>query len=333
MYLIFLFLAVFCFGCQPDREIQPKKNPHQLTEYPLASPWNSKYGEYSSLYMQNDTLYLLPENPETFSQNRILFVLKDSLRNPYKAIRPQSILLQGRWDHIIEGYEGLEAFLVHKNRAYALIEAKENGRMKSRLIRGYLERGTNTLQWDIKRYAPVPVVDTLRNLSAETLTLYKDTLYVIPEANGRNITPMPRAFKYDLNLNPAGSIPFPNIEYRITDATKCTEDGLFWVSNYYYPGEKKLIRPAPENNLIPVQSPPADNRAVERLIRLRITQRAIVIEQPRTISLMSNEKAGRNWEGLARSANGFWLTTDMYPRTIFAHLDTTGLVSSGKSDK
>ncbi|RMH65500.1 MAG: hypothetical protein D6677_02325 [Calditrichaeota bacterium] len=322
-YALLFWLWLWCAACHTTQENTVLPNSGKLTEYHLADPWDSKYGEYSSLYTSGDTLFIIPENPETFSKNRILFVKTESLNKDSGLVMPQTISLKGRWDRIIEGFEGFEAFVLRGERAYALIEAKENGRMKSWLVSGYLDRQRNQLNWDMHRKSAVPVADTLRNLTAEALIIFNDTLYALAEGNGRRINPAPKAYMFDLQLNYIGALPFPSIEYRVTDATRADENGVFWVSNYFFSGEKRLLRPAPEDNLIPIQSPPDNDREVERLIRLRITARGIVIDDAHTLPLYSPVKAGRNWEGLARAPYGFWIITDQYPRTIFARIDTS----------
>ncbi len=36
-------------------------------------------------------------------------------------------------------------------------------------------------------------------------------------------------------------IPFPNVEYRINDASRVDDDGLFWVINYFWPPSDQLV--------------------------------------------------------------------------------------------
>ncbi len=47
------------------------------------------------------------------------------------------------------------------------------------------------------------------------------------------------AFDFDLVSLP--SVPFPTIEYRITDATQLDEQNHFWAINYFYEGDRDLL--------------------------------------------------------------------------------------------
>ena len=67
-----------------------------------------------------------------------------------------------------------------------------------------------------------------------------DQLVAIYEANGAGVNPQPYAYQVDQALTTTTTIPFPTIEYRITDATPLDENGVFWAINYFFPGDTKL---------------------------------------------------------------------------------------------
>ena len=63
-----------------------------------------------------------------------------------------------------------------------------------------------------------------------------------------------------------GAIPMPattlltakDIEYRITDVTEVDNQGKFWALNFFWPGEKKLLNPAPNTCLLYTSPSPRD---------------------------------------------------------------------------
>ncbi len=293
-----------------------RDNRVQVKPLTLLGPAENKMAEISSLCWAGDTLLLMPENPESFSGNQFYFLPRKALRGG-QPLNPGRLSMNLDWVDAIDGYEGFEALLVNHNTLFALLEAKDNGKMKSWIIKGRFSTPERNIEWDKNTLRPVPVPDSLRNLSAEALTLFRDTLFIFAEANGRNVNRHPEACLFDRDLNYLGTRPFPAIEFRVTDATACDGQGYFWIMNYFFPGEQRLVRPAAEN-MIPVQSP-SPGQAVERLIRMRITPDSITIADRHTLSLPVTSEKGRNWEGLVQlDDTHFIAVTDQYPKTILA---------------
>ncbi|MCH8010461.1 MAG: hypothetical protein IIA61_00680 [Candidatus Marinimicrobia bacterium] len=69
-----------------------------------------------------------------------------------------------------------------------------------------------------------------------------ENIVAIYEVNGAKVNPKPEAKLFERHLNFRGVVPFPSVEYRITDATAVNKEGKFWAINYFYPGED-LIKP------------------------------------------------------------------------------------------
>ncbi len=67
-----------------------------------------------------------------------------------------------------------------------------------------------------------------------------ETLITLYEANGVDVNESPVAHRFNADLSVLDTVAFPNIEYRVTDATSVDENGRFWITNYYYPGDKEL---------------------------------------------------------------------------------------------
>jgi hypothetical protein len=117
-----------------------------------------------------------------------------------------------------------------------------------------------------------------------------------------------------------GTIPFPTIEYRVTDATCPDSKGRFWVINYFFPGEGPELKPAPdplayEYGLSNIR---VFSSGVERLVELQYSEDRITLAETTPVYLEnSKHNRHRNWEGLVRlENNGFLLMTDKFPDTL-----------------
>ena len=156
-------------------------------------------------------------------------------------------------------------------------------------------------------------------MTDETLLVASDRLVTIYEANGRVVNPEPVAHLFDPALAPVGTIPFPSIEYRITDATALDGANRFWAINYFWPGDTKL-----KPGLDPLAasfgegSTHAQFTTVERLVEFQYDDEGISLTSapPLQLELIDDDHA-RNWEGIVRlSDRGFLLVTDKHPETI-----------------
>ena len=112
---------------------------------------------------------------------------------------------------------------------------------------------------------------------------------------------------------------FTNIEYRITDATKIDVNNKFWSINYFWPGDKKLLKPGRDRILGRVREgrSHSNSDAVERLIEFEIEDNKIITSDKEPIQLVLDEKASRNWESIVRlDDKGLLIATDKYPKMI-----------------
>ena len=113
------------------------------------------------------------------------------------------------------------------------------------------------------------------------------------------------------------TVPFTGC---VTDATEIDSAGRFWVINYFYPGDRALLRPGPDTLGETFGRGPTHRRemAVERLVELALN--GTRIEQTgRAPVQLELEAEARNWEGLARlGTRGFLVATDTYPETLLA---------------
>ena len=135
------------------------------------------------------------------------------------------------------------------------------------------------------------------------------------EANGAGVNEAPQAYTIDLATGEVSSIPFPNVEYRITDVTAHDADGVFWGINYFFAGEEFL---AAENDPVFDQygmgASQAEFDGFERLVAFQYTPDGIeLVDQAPIQILMTEDSRGRNWEGIvALDDMGYLVITDRF---------------------
>ena len=115
------------------------------------------------------------------------------------------------------------------------------------------------------------------------------------------------------------TIHFPNIEYRITDATRIDQNGRFWAINYFWPGDKKRLKPASDPIAATYENGKTHQNSdvVERLIEFEIKDKIIKFSDHVPIQLELEKDAPRNWEGIVRiDDKGFLIATDKHPKMI-----------------
>jgi hypothetical protein len=274
---------------------QPDEQP--VTAIPLSGPASAATAEFSGLAWYGDHLVLLPQYPGRFSggEDGALLVLKREVIEAYLGgasttpLVPEEVPFSASGlAATVDGFEGYEAIAFDGDRAYLTIEASTGGTMHSYLVAGRVTPGPGEVRVD--------------------------------PANGAQVNPDPVAQRFDLSPAPAGAVPFPQIEYRITDATALDDAGRFWAINYFFPGEVEL---EPQVDPLAARYGQGASHAiyphVERLVLLAYDGSAIrlVDQPPLQLTLPSDE--ARNWEGIVRfDSRGFLLVTDKFPETILA---------------
>lgn len=297
--------------------------------------------QFSSLAWYGDQLILLPQYPRRFReaedtltdgsllaipQQRILDYIngKDTvalvpIRIPFYA---SGILDEMR------GYQGFESLVFLGDRAYLTAEADVDGKMVSYLVEGSMAPDLSGFRLDTGKITTIKSQADLSNQSDEAILIYQDNLITMYEANGKNINPDPVAHKFDLDLEPEGTLPFPQIEYRITDATQPDSQGIFWAMNYFFTGDQKLL---PAEDLIAKRWGEGATHArfdtVERLVAFQITPDGIKLVDwpPIQLQLIDDDHA-RNWEGIVElDRRGFLLVTDTFPESLLGFVPAPGL--------
>jgi hypothetical protein len=298
-----------------------------VTSIPLDGPVANADAEVSGLAWYGDTLIILPQYPDRWGNNLfalpkqdIFAFLDGDLSGP---LTPMAIPLTAPDLTRIDGYEGLEAIAFIDDQVFITIEASTFTTTQGYLVAGSIVPDLSQLQLDTAVLTNIESQTGISNYSDETLLVHDDMLITIHEANGRNVNTDPIAHQFDTALAATGSISFPAIEYRVTDATAVDEQGQFWVINYLFPDSIDKLDPAADPLVSEYGIGPthAGSTVVERLVELQIGETGITLVDTPPIQLeLLDDGTARNWEGIARleERNGFLLATDKFPSTILA---------------
>ena len=171
----------------------------------------------------------------------------------------------------------------------------------------------------------LPAQAGLDNTADEAMTVVDGRLVTFYEANGATVNPRPVAHVFEsgsTRLAAAPAMTMTALEYRLTDATPAGPDGRFWVINYFFPGDRDKLKPAPDP--IAARHGAGATHAicpqVERLVELCAAAGRIERTDTPPVQLtLLNCATARNWEGLVElPGRGFLLATDQHPETILA---------------
>lgn len=287
--------------------------------------------EYSGLAWFQDWLVLLPQYPEKnlIQGQASLFAIPkqsitDALNHPSGEALPwQAIAFEDDGlSESIRGFEGFESIAFNGNEVFMTIESRSGSPMVGYLVRGTVSGAIEQITLDADTLVPLDPQTSFSNASDEAITLFNGMVYTFFEDNGFEQNPQPIAHQFSIE-DPlqAATIPFPNINYRITDATSTDSEGYFWVMNYFYPGDTHLQ--ASSDALAEAYGQGAthqDSDVVERIIKLQIENAAIrLVDEPPVQLQLLPENEARNWEGLVVLDDlGFLVVTDSFPESILA---------------
>ncbi|NLE82965.1 MAG: hypothetical protein GX603_00425, partial [Chloroflexi bacterium] len=157
----------------------------------------------------------------------------------------------------------------------------------------------------------------------EALTSDGNYIYAFYEQNGTEQNDNPFAIRLTLDLAEVTQIPMDAINFRVTDATIIDADGIFWMINYFFPGDTHLVVGDDFlSNRYGLGETHLENRPIERLVKYQITEGGFVmVDQPPIYLKLMDQNVARNWEGLVAFDDiGFILVTDKFPTSILALL-------------
>ena len=93
----------------------------------------------------------------------------------------------------------------------------------------------------------------------------------------------------------------------------------FWAINYYWPGDKKNLKPSLDK--LSKNKKTNSDQTIERLVEFKIKRNSISLTKKKPINLILEEGNSRNWEAIVRfGESGFLIATDKYPRMILAYI-------------
>jgi hypothetical protein len=301
-----------------------------VRELPLRGDASSRAAEISGLAWYGDWLILLPQYPDfggvagdgrLFALHRAALVafLEGESTEPLTPLEVPVVAPDIR--RRLYGYEGFEAITFAGNDVYLTVEARTAYGMNGYLVKGRIAPDLSRLVVDTERVVYLPAASEQRNKSEEAVVWTGDEIMTIHEVNGLRVNPEPRAQRFTASLRPLGALPFPTVEYRITDATALDSSGRFWGINYFFPGELALRADDPLAAAYGEGPTHARMSGVARLLEFQLTETGIgLVDQP-PLQLEQQPFGLHNWEGLVRlDARGFLIVTDKYPRTILGFI-------------
>ena len=297
----------------------------KVQEIKLSGLITDKKQEISGMDWYQDRLFLLPENMGGFlfsiSKSEILNTIKGGKKRP---ITPKKTRFKTPdYSRLIKGFDGFEAIAFNGDKIYITIESENKGEMVAYLAWGKIDSKSLEVVMDEKDLETIKTPIQLNNLSFESLLVNDEDIIMIYEANGSNLRKNPTQSVFTHKSKSISQVNFPNIEYRITDATRIDNNDRFWVINYFWPGDKKLLNPGEDNVLNKVKQGSSHFKLdqIERLVEFQINEGEISISDTKPIQLFLDSDASRNWEAVARlDDKGLLIATDKHPRMIFGYV-------------
>jgi len=329
LWFVLIVVVIFAFAIylmnHSVTKLTDSLNEQEVIPLLLSGSAAESKAEISGLAWYDDNLILLPQYPQVFDEtgDGVLFYLTKAEILSYldgtnqDPLEPKMIQLNmpDLLDHI-RNYQGFEAIGFAGTQVFVTIEAGDGAEMQGFLLRGEIDSNLTSMTFDTAKMTLLQPQAKSENHSDESLLVLKDKVITFYEVNGKTIVATPVAHVFDFDLNPIGTIPMTNIEYRITD-TALESANVFWGINYFFPGEV---------NLLPLEDPiatafgegqtHAQYEHVERLVKFRLTDSGITLVDEAPLQLALIEDA-RNWEGLEiLDDRGFLIATDKFPETI-----------------
>ena len=323
MKISLLFLIALMLSCSTEQTVE--KTPTLLK---IGGPMKNSDEEVSGMDWYNDNLILLPEN-----LNGYVFAIKKAELdsringNDTTTIFPEQIKLNTpNYKELVPGFDSFEAIAFRGYEVYLTIEIKFADSMSCLLARGHIDEKTLEITVPEQNLTVIDVPTYVDNMSYESLVIDEDRVIALFEANGDSLIKSPYALSINSSGNDVIKYPLSSINYRIADATRVDKNNRFWVINYFFPGDRKVLKPSNDILASKYGNGPSHSRSkrVERLIEYEIKNGKISLTKSAPIEIeLEGEKTSRKWEALARYGNeGFLIATDKYPKpnTLLAFL-------------
>lgn len=330
-----LLLSVNCLASEVE------VNEVKIKEITLAPPLNSPLSQISTLAWCQDYLVLLPQKPgfETLNPNddgtntqlvskapHYLYTIKKSAiekyldtANPKPLAAKQIVLDDTELQALLPGFDGYESLNCSGNQFWFSVETihtLQEYRTTIYAAQANLNSEKPKITINPKPFAVLGSLSNTPNHSHEASVIINNKLVSIHEINSAAIVGTAHVAQTDLKTGKVSELAFPNIPFRITDASAADDQNRFWVSNYHYPGSS-LFFLEDLKQYKAVGKTHKTHQQVERLIEFQLLDNKIVRTKTKPFYLQLNSKNGRNWEGLVRlNKDGFLLITDQHPSTV-----------------
>lgn len=297
---------------------------------PLDGPLSSRDAELSGMTWHNNHLVILPQYPEQYQSEGndgylfmlpkpdLLAFIDGQVEGPLTPI-PLPFHAPGLAEKIA-GYEGFESVVAVGDKIFMTIEARTPNGTLGYLVGGTIGPNLSEIRLDVENLVEIPQQASIPNMTDEALLVADENIVSLFEVYGLNVNVQPVAHVYNMALTSLGTVPFPNIEYRITDATSLDANKRFWAVNYLFPGDMAALQVAADPiAAIHGEGPThAQFQTVERLVEFQYTPEGITLTDAPPIQLqLIDDSNSRNWEGIVRlDERGFLLVTDKFPETL-----------------
>ena len=318
--LISLF---FIYSCSPNEKVIEKSSSNFI-HFKLEGDLAERELEASGLTWYNDNLIILPQFPHKWEDqfDGVLFFISKKRIESYISGENKTPISGEKIYFSAEDLDeigkrrgsGYEAITFVGDSLYVAIESVSGDGSTSYVVAGVIDFEEKKITLNANSKIEVKSQTGIHNIAEETILFYNSSVFTIHEANGKNVNKLPIVNKLNRNLTEIEKITFPNIEYRITDATSVDSNGKFFAINYFYPGEYEKLKP----NL----SEEEKDKAIEQILEFQILDDEIVrTTKPPLVISKGESKKGNNWEGIVRLNDGFLLITDMFPETILVYCE------------
>ena len=346
VFVVFILLLLLFSACK-EKELTSVNNETtqrkildevKIREIKLTGPASERITEISGLTWYKDNLIILPQFPNkfTFGNGGTLYTIPKSEIGNYLSGSSNQAIEPGKIEFIANGLEkynnkdsGYESIVFLGDNAYLTIEYVNNGNTESLIVSGIIDWKQKRLTLNPESVKQSPAPQYFFNWSTETVLTYNNYIFTIFEVNGKNLIDNPKAYKFTSSLDFISTVPFPAIEYRVTDATVPDSNGNFWVINYLYPGDRQALKPAGDFLISKygIGRTHIESDAVERLVELKFDNGSIKFADRAPVYLqLPPGEPSRNWEGIAKFDNrGFIIATDKHPETILAFVPVNNL--------
>jgi hypothetical protein len=323
IFLLILLIAASAWFYSQNPPVSASTTEQPVTNLELTGPIAVPEAELSGLAWHGETLILLPQYPERFGEgDGALFALSETdIQASLKAdipLEPKPIILNAPGlKESIPNFQGYESIVFHGDQVFLTIEAGEGTDMHGYIVSGEISADESQITLDTSNVVEIPVAFPSDNHTDEAIIIEKDLVLTFFEINGAGLNSAPVAHAFDFELNLQGTVSFPNLEYRLTDAAADSGND-FWVINYFFPGDTDLTPSVDPLAQKYGEGPThAQQDQVERLVKMTYTPNGIILADAAPIQLTLDGDNARNLEGLVvLEDQGFLLVTDKFPSTL-----------------